>query len=64
MVQDNSYTFNFTNQTHRVLLRPIDDNIVEPDEYFTLVFTLEGNRDHFEIVHQTVNVTIENDDGK
>ena len=64
VIQDYSYTFNYTNQTYPVILRPIDDNIVEPDEYFTLVFTLVGKRDHFVIDNQEVNVTIENDDGK
>ena len=63
MFQNYSYTFNSTADNHSVIIRPVDDNIVEPDETFTLIFALVGKRDHFMLVNERVTVTIYNDDG-
>ena len=63
--QNYSFTFNSTNDEFQVIIRPVDDNIVEPDEYFTLNISLIGKRgDHFEYKNQAAKVTIYNDDGK
>ena len=62
--QNYSYTFNSTDDEYQVIIRPVDDNIVEPDEYFTLNISLVGKRDHFVIRNQQVRVTIYNDDCK
>ena len=62
--QNYSFTFNSTDEEYPVIIRPIDDNIVEPDEYYTLVVSLVGSPAHFMIVNERVNVTIYNDDGK
>ena len=64
MYQNYSVTFNNTSDTYPVIIRPIDDNIVEPDEYYTLVMSLVTTSTHFMMVNERVNVTIYNDDGK
>ena len=64
MYQNYSYTFNTTDDEYPVIIRPVDDNIVEPDEYFTLTFSLVGEHDHFMFVNEIVTITIFNDDGK
>ena len=61
--QNYSYTLNSTADQCLVIIRPVDDNIVEPDENFTLTFSLVGKRDHFLLVNERVTVTIFNDDG-
>ena len=61
--QNYSYTFNSTDDQYPVIIRPVDDNIVEPDEYFTLTFSLVGEPDHFTTVNKRVTITIFNDDG-
>ena len=63
MYQDYHFTFNSTDDEYEVIIRPVDDNIVEPNEYFTLNISLVGNPDHFKIVNREVNVTIYEDDG-
>ena len=62
--QNYSFTFNSTDEEYPVIIRPVDDNIVESDEYFTLVISLVGRSSYFMIVNERVNVTIYNDDGK
>ena len=62
--QNYSFTFNSTDEEYPVIIRPVDDNIVEPDEYFTLVISPVRRSSHFMIVNERVNVTIYNDDGK
>ena len=62
--QNYSFTLNSTSDEYPVIIRPVDDNIVEPDEYFTLNISFVGKRDHLMIVNQSVTVTIYNDDGK
>ena len=64
MYQNYSVTFNSTSDTYPVIIRPVDDNIVEPDEYYTLVMSLMTTSTHFMMVNERVNVTIYNDDGK
>ena len=62
--QNYSFSFNSTDEEYPVIIRTVDDNIVEPDEYYTLVISLVGSPAHFMIVNERVNVTIYNDDGK
>ena len=62
--QNYSFVLNSTDDEYPVILRPVDDNIVEPDEYYTLVMSLVPIPSHFMIVNDIVTVTIYNDDGK
>ena len=62
--QNYSFTFNSTDEEYPVIIRPIDDNIVEPDEYFTLVVSLVGSPAHFMIDNESATITIFDDDGK
>ena len=64
MYQNYSFPFNTTADQYPVIIRPVDDNLVEPDEYFTLTIILASRRDHFMFINQTVTITIFNDDGK
>ena len=64
MYQNYSVTFNSTSDTYPLIIRPVDDNIVEPDEYYTLVMSLVTTSTHFMMVNERVTVTIYNDDGK
>ena len=64
MYQNSSFPFNTTADEYPVIIRPVDDNIVEPDENFTLTIILASKRDHFMFINQMVTITIFNDDGK
>ena len=58
------YTFDNPADAFPVIISPLDDNIVELDEYFILNISLVNNPEHFMIVNKTINVTISEDDGK
>ena len=62
--QNSSFTFNSTSDEYSVIIRPVDDNIVEPDENFTLTISRVANRDFYRFENQVVTVTIYNDDCK
>ena len=64
MYQNYSYSFNSTKDQYSIIIHPVDDNMVEPDENFTLIISFVGKHDHFMFVNQTVTITIFNDDGK
>ena len=62
--QNYSFSFNSTDEEYPVIIRPVDDNIVEPDENYTLYVVLVSKPAHFMTVNERVTVTIYNDDGK
>ena len=63
--QNYSYSFNSVNETKELVIHPIDDNLVEADETYTLTVNLESSHPHVRIGdNSTANVTIYNDDGK
>lgn len=65
MYQNYSYSFNGVNETKELVIRPIDDNLVEADETYTLTVHLESSYPHVKIgENDTATVTIYNDDGK
>ena len=62
--QNYSYSFKDPSDTYELLIRPIDDNIVEPDKSYTLVISFMSYPFDVELVNNTATVTIYNDDGK
>ena len=62
-----NYTFSFKEgeETKDLEINPIDDNIVESDETYTLVIHLTGTHDHVSVgKNATTKITIYDDDGK
>ena len=64
--QNYSYSFNSVNQTKELIIRSIDDNLVEADETYTLIVKLKPPYpQHVKIGENgTTTITIYNDDGK
>ena len=61
------YSFKDENDTYKLILNSIDDNLVEPDETYYLNVMLTGGKYHGIRIareYQTAVVTIIDDDGK
>ena len=58
-------SFEDNDTTYRLIINPIDDNIVEPDETYNLTFTFVANRGRIRPgENHTTTITIYDDDGE
>ena len=62
--QNYSYSFKDENDTFRLTIDPIDDDLVEPDEEYYLNITFPSKPERVLLSNFEVKVTIYNDDGK
>ena len=65
--QNYSYSFKDKHDEFKLTLYPVDDDLVESDEYYYLNITLLGEPDEIDRIilsNYQVKVTIFNDDGK
>ena len=64
MYQNYNYSFEYGEETKELIIRPLDDNLVEPDETYNLTIKLVSEVHYVKIgKNGTTEITIYNDDG-
>ena len=65
MPQSYFHSFEDNDTTYQLIISPIDDNIVEPDEYYNLTFRIVAKHGRVRSgENHTTTITIYDDDGE